>query len=584
MFKKLLAIFAIVTGVGYATAQQPQTSDLPPLTPLYSVDAKTANGVAPGYKPTNSTGTGLVLNISPGTANCSGIVTYAGGTLTMSNNTTNYVYLDTTASCAPTVSTTPFTSTQIPVAKVVTSGGNITQITDDRTFFFTSSSSGTGGTDFQFQYQQQGTGQYVLVPFTVNACSTGSGSAGAVNGVPGNPPPTLGNGFYSLQSGASASCTFSTPVLTGITTGQITAIYAVGWKSQVISGDGGGAEESTHLAFSGTGFGGCSPLRNGSSGGTGSTPLQYGCQLTGALANIGTITAFADANSAPFHSGSTSWGYVAALEVDYTGSPVTPSGIVVSLGPGLSWDPSDSTISLFDYAIFPMSVSAAQPFATSDPAGTYVLVQDGANSTDCTVGGGSNPVWCVVNTSGGFTGVAFSGTGNAITALTGDGTATGPGSASFILATVNGSPGACGDATHICKPTTNGKGLVTSQTTVGTVAQISGGLNGTQTTSSQLLGTVPVTTTFTVASSCPNSKGYAGIGATSTSAFTVVDVTTSTTLCTATFASGGSGGPATPTWSGSGGTITAGDVVAFFGASAADSTLANVGLSVYVTH
>lgn len=32
------------------------------------------------------------------------------------------------------------------------------------------------------------------------------------------------------------------------------------------------------------------------------------------------------------------------------------------------------------------------------------------------------------------------------------------------LATVNGAPGACGDATHVCAVTTNGKGLVTSQT------------------------------------------------------------------------------------------------------------------------
>jgi hypothetical protein len=48
-------------------------------------------------------------------------------------------------------------------------------------------------------------------------------------------------------------------------------------------------------------------------------------------------------------------------------------------------------------------------------------------------------------------------------ALTGDVTST-VGTVATTLATVNGSPGACGDATHVCAVTTNGKGLVTSQT------------------------------------------------------------------------------------------------------------------------
>lgn len=54
------------------------------------------------------------------------------------------------------------------------------------------------------------------------------------------------------------------------------------------------------------------------------------------------------------------------------------------------------------------------------------------------------------------------GSANAITALTGDGTATGPGSVPFTLATVNGSPGSCGDSTHVGVATINGKGLTTA--------------------------------------------------------------------------------------------------------------------------
>jgi hypothetical protein len=63
-----------------------------------------------------------------------------------------------------------------------------------------------------------------------------------------------------------------------------------------------------------------------------------------------------------------------------------------------------------------------------------------------------------------ITTATVSGGGSGITQLTGDVIA-GPGSGSqpTTLATVNSSPGTCGDATHVCVITTNGKGLVTSQ-------------------------------------------------------------------------------------------------------------------------
>lgn len=64
-------------------------------------------------------------------------------------------------------------------------------------------------------------------------------------------------------------------------------------------------------------------------------------------------------------------------------------------------------------------------------------------------------------------------TGNYLTALTGDVTASGPGSSAGTLATVNSGPGNCGDATHVCQVTTNGKGLTTAQSAVsiGTLNQ-----------------------------------------------------------------------------------------------------------------
>lgn len=112
------------------SAQQPQTQTAP----IYPVNAKYANGVAPGYAPT--AGSGLTLDLGGGTANCGGtIVTYAAGTLTMTASSTNYVYLDTTASCAPAVKTTTFTSSDIPIAVVIAGTSAITSITDDRTMF-----------------------------------------------------------------------------------------------------------------------------------------------------------------------------------------------------------------------------------------------------------------------------------------------------------------------------------------------------------------------------------------------------------------------------------------------------------------
>lgn len=108
--------------------QQPQTQTAP----LYGVNSKYTNGIGPGYAPT--AGSGLTLNVGKGTANCSGsLVEYAGGTLTMTNSTTNYVYLNAASACIPASNTSSFASTDIWVAKVTTSGGVITAIDDVRT-------------------------------------------------------------------------------------------------------------------------------------------------------------------------------------------------------------------------------------------------------------------------------------------------------------------------------------------------------------------------------------------------------------------------------------------------------------------
>jgi len=131
MRKVLWIVLALLAPIG-ALAQQPQA----PTAPIYPVNAKYVQGVGTGYAPT--AGSGLTLNLGAGTAFCNGaIATYAGGTLTMTNSVTNYVYLNTASSCVPATSTSAFTATNIPIAVVVASGGVITTITDDRTMFAT---------------------------------------------------------------------------------------------------------------------------------------------------------------------------------------------------------------------------------------------------------------------------------------------------------------------------------------------------------------------------------------------------------------------------------------------------------------
>lgn len=134
MKKLLLNLVAILLCWTLCYSQQPQTSTAP----IDPVNAKWVNGTAPGYYPTK--GSGLTLNIGVGTCVVAGTeYDYSGGTLTMTNNTTNYVYLDPSSSCNPGSNTSGFTPSLLPVARVVTSGGVITSILERRTLFLRAS-------------------------------------------------------------------------------------------------------------------------------------------------------------------------------------------------------------------------------------------------------------------------------------------------------------------------------------------------------------------------------------------------------------------------------------------------------------
>ena len=145
--------------------------------PIYAANAKYVNGVAPGYWPT--AGTGLQLNVSSGTAICgNSVVTYAGGTLSMTGSATNYVYLDTTNSCAPSSSAgSSFPTAGIPIAVVTTSGSVITSVLDARTWFATRPVANTGGETYNVKsYGATGDGitdDTAAIQSTFSAASAG---------------------------------------------------------------------------------------------------------------------------------------------------------------------------------------------------------------------------------------------------------------------------------------------------------------------------------------------------------------------------------------------------------------------------
>src|SRR5436190_2036313 len=122
MLKRIFCILALSC---LSLAQQLQTQS-----PPQPANVKYTNGASQGYAPTK--GTGLTLNLSSGTTSpcVDKLIEYAGGTLAMTDNIVNYVYLDPAQDCAPAVNTTGFFPGTCWDSKVTTAGGAITAIDD----------------------------------------------------------------------------------------------------------------------------------------------------------------------------------------------------------------------------------------------------------------------------------------------------------------------------------------------------------------------------------------------------------------------------------------------------------------------
>src|SRR5947208_12915697 len=174
--------FWLLTSVVSAQQLSTQTA------PIFAVNAQYVQGVAPGYWPT--AGAGLVLNIASGTATCNNApANYAGGTLTLAANATNYVYLDPNSGCAPAYNTTGFPAGAQPIATVSTGASSIAQISDQRTWFaagtppFVSASSfpgaSVGGQIDAACASLGGKAGAVLIPYGMGS---GQSPAGLANG------------------------------------------------------------------------------------------------------------------------------------------------------------------------------------------------------------------------------------------------------------------------------------------------------------------------------------------------------------------------------------------------------------------
>jgi hypothetical protein len=127
VFAAFLAFLALTCS---SHGQAPSTT----INPLFSTNTKWVQGFAPSYSFDQSS-TGLTFGLLGGVNfACGSLVNYPGGSLALTANSTNFIYLDTTASCAPTLNTTGFVlSTQVPLFVVQTSSTGTVAIQDVRT-------------------------------------------------------------------------------------------------------------------------------------------------------------------------------------------------------------------------------------------------------------------------------------------------------------------------------------------------------------------------------------------------------------------------------------------------------------------
>jgi trimeric autotransporter adhesin len=218
------------------------------------------------------------------------------------------------------------------------------------------------------------------------------------------------------------------------------------------------------------------PVRN--SGGGSGTVTSVGLSLPASVFNVtgspvttsGTLTGNFNNQSA---------NTVFAGPASGPSAPPTFRPLVVADIPALPYASDSFTIIQTDHGTFPTASSATDTLTLTN-TDTHIVITGNSGSKSVTF-----------NTTG------LQPTGNYITALTGDATATGPGSVPLTLATVNASPGTYTYATL----TVNGKGLITSASS-GTAPVTS------VTASSPLASSGGTTPNITIQQATTSQNGY----------------------------------------------------------------------------
>lgn len=315
----------------------------------------------------------------------------------------------------------------------------------------------------QTYYKQQGTGTYYqLIRPTACVAVHSSGWSATCAGNNAGGITTNGTGSASLTYSFTgitppAGATLVGAYVYGISsaTGNTNAgegFVTVGVGTNCTSGNLIPASRGVNFAWP-SGQGGCQLSTT-----SGLDTVQIEMNMIVSLENVGGAASIDDVG----------------IEVDYNVGPTPPASASLLIAPPLSLNNNVLGMGpIWPTATYPTTVARLSQYAYT-LAGTIVPVTDAVNSTDCATGGGSTLVDCISDGDGGWTARSFTG---GITALTGDVSATGPGSAAATVLKVN-----------------NGT-IPTSQTCVGTNSSGQfidgscgggGGLNGTVTyTSSQ---------------------------------------------------------------------------------------------------
>jgi hypothetical protein len=312
-----------------------------------------------------------------------------------------------------------------------------------------------------------------------------------------NDYPSLGGTVTNFSAG-NLSPLFTTSVTNPTTTPALSFALSSAAANTVLAGPNGGAGAPTYRALVAADIPSLSYISNIST----TAPLATTGGLTPTIsisqANSTTNGYLSSTDWNTFNNKTSCTGTVTSVAVCSTttgvaisGSPITTSGSInvdistasascTGLLTSTDWNTFDNKQDALGYTPVPdtrqLSINGVGYDLTADrcwSVGTVTSITASAPLTGGTItGSGSVGITQAGAGSDGYLSSADWNTfnskqvaGNYITDLTGDGTASGPGSVALTLATVNASTGTFGSSTQVPVITVNNKGLVTCVTT-----------------------------------------------------------------------------------------------------------------------